>query len=282
MIISLKKNSENNSLINIFVNKTNPNIFHYNDIRLLNKNNIFNDNITFLDKYDKKYSKFNTFFDKNGGNNFNLSNELNISDTMGKTLGKSIYNSFYDAFCSDMLCQINFVRTNPKIYTEKILKFMKYINTNKRNNKKFFLVNNKTKINLLKGEEAFYDCMNFIEDLDLKIREKQIILRELVLKEELKFPFPVENPENSINKDYIKENLIILKNKIGEKFKIKGFHYDLSTNDPEISTVLQIVDDNNSGKKRRNMLLDENVKYIGINIGKLKENLYCIYLVMAV
>jgi len=217
----------------------------------------------------------------------NQSGLLDKSDTRGKSFNKTFAlcttrnMSFYNAFSIEMLKEINLIRLNPIFYADKIRDFMKFIKTDKNTNRKYFLVNKNTKINLLKGEVAFLDCLDFIKDFDMKIKETNKILNELELKEELKFPFPLDNPELCINKDYIKESLLKLKSSIKGNFKLKGFHYDLSTNDPEISTILQIVDDNNSGCKRRNMLLDESIKYIGVNIGKLKDNLYCIYLVFA-
>ncbi len=212
---------------------------------------------------------------------------LDRSETRWKSLTKTLVNcttlnlSFNNAFSLDMLREINLIRKNPTIYVNKIKDFMKYIITDKETDRKYILVNKHTKIKLMKGEEAFLECLNFIDEFDKKLKLNNKSLSELELKEELKFPFPNDDPEKCINKDYIKENLLLLKKNLEKNFKIKGFHYDLSTNDPEISTILQLVDDNNSRGKRRNMLLDENIKYIGINIGKLKDNLFCIYLMFA-
>lgn len=212
---------------------------------------------------------------------------LDQTETRGKSYSKSIIicntinTMMISAFSSDMVREINLVRLNPVNYTKKIREFMKFIKTDLNTQKKYFLLNKTTKINLSKGEDAFKECLYYISELGKKIKEEGLILNELELKDDLKLPFPIDNPEKCLDKEYIKENILNLKNKLDGNYRLKGFHYDLSTNDPEISTILQIVDDNNSCGKRRSMLLDQNVKYIGINIGKLKDNLYCIYLIFA-
>ena len=45
-----------------------------------------------------------------------------------------------------------------------------------------------------------------------------------------------------------------------------------------LSVLLQIVDDTNFMFHRRNNILNKNSKYIGINIGKIENGLYCYYL----
>lgn len=232
-------------------------------------------------------NKNNSILGRLKSNVLNQSSILEVKETRGKTFTKSIIesttlnNNSPNPFDLDMLREINLIRTSPLTYSDKIKDFMKFINTDDKNNRKFILVNKKTKLNLLKGEEAFLNCLEILSELDNKLKSQKTFLRELELRDELKFPFPFDEPEKCISKEYIKETLLKLKSSMGFNFKMKGFHYDLSTNDPEISTVLQIVDDNNSFGKRRNMLLDETIKYIGINIGKLKDNLFCIYMVFA-
>lgn len=252
----------------------------------INSNKLETPNYNILEYNKNKLNAYNCT--KNSNNMINQSYVLENTDTRGKTFSKSFINStslntimFTQHFAFEMLKEINLVRKNPACYADKIKEFMKYINTDEVTNRKFFLVNKNTKINLNRGEPAFIDCLNFIKEFDKKIDEGKLSLNELKLKEDLKFPFPFEEPERSTNKDYIRENLLNIKKNLHSNLKLKGFHYDLSTFDAEISTILQIVDDNNSSCKRRNMLLDDTIKYVGINIGKLKDDLYCIYLVFA-
>ena len=46
----------------------------------------------------------------------------------------------------------------------------------------------------------------------------------------------------------------------------------------ELSVLLQVVDDTNSMCQRRNNILSKSSKYIGINVGKISNGLYCFYL----
>ena len=46
----------------------------------------------------------------------------------------------------------------------------------------------------------------------------------------------------------------------------------------ELTTLLQIVDDTNSMNQRRNNIFSKSSKYIGINVGKMSNGLYCFYL----
>ena len=47
----------------------------------------------------------------------------------------------------------------------------------------------------------------------------------------------------------------------------------------ELSVLLQIIDDTNSQFQRRKNIFMKDGKYIGINIGKVNESLYCYFLV---
>ena len=46
----------------------------------------------------------------------------------------------------------------------------------------------------------------------------------------------------------------------------------------ELSTLLQVVDDTNFMNQRRNNIFSKSSKYIGINVGKMNNGLYCFYL----
>ena len=217
----------------------------------------------FADSVDFKKSSFlKRFNDKNSTSLMNLVAEDKNFDT-------------------NMLNLINAIRHNPVFLNEKIKEFIKYIKQDKSTNKSFFVVNNSTKINLLKGKEAFLSCCDFLQELSEKVKSKALKLENLELKEELKFPFPEQNPSICNKKEYITEKIAELNKKMQNKLRIKGFHYDMSPNNAETSLIMQIVDDNNSNGKRRNIIFDEKIKYIGISHGKIRENVYCVYMVFA-
>ena len=169
-----------------------------------------------------------------------------------------------------MLKEINLARTNPSQYAEKIREYIKNINTNDKG-KHFFNSNLYCKIKLPRGKEAFEECITYMKNL--------IPLNELILKEELKFPFPESNPSLSTNRGYITSTLLDLANNLRDKFEINWFHYDNNICNAEISTVLQLVDDSNSNTERRKHILDEKVKYVGVNVGKVNKDIHCIYLI---
>lgn len=76
-------------------------------------------------------------------------------------------------------------RTEPLKYISTIEKYKMNIKTN---NEHFYLyINEKIKINLYKGISAFDDFINFLK----KFAERKKKLMPLVMKEELKIPFPV-------------------------------------------------------------------------------------------
>lgn len=187
-------------------------------------------------------------------------------------------NKFFER---ELLNEFNKVRANPLEYCEKIMKFSENIRIDKISKRSFYLINKNTKINLLKGKEAFLSCCEFLHGMNEKIKNKNLFLKNLELREELNFPFPYDDPSKCCDKDYISENIIKLNIALNNKLKIKGFHYDLSTDNAEISLILQIVDDNNSGGKRRNIIFDDKIKYVGISHGKFKNNIFCTYMVFA-
>lgn len=177
-----------------------------------------------------------------------------------------------DMFSNIMINEFNIARTKPKTYIEKIKSFYPYIKHDVRTNKKYFDIPNIIKINLIKGKEAFDHTILYLNNVNN--------LDTLELKQDLSFPFPLE-PENCTNKDYIKFNFLEMNKRMRDKYIIKGFHYDININNPEYSTLMQIVDDTNSFGQRRSQILDKDVKYVGINIGRFRDNLFCIYIVFA-
>ena len=66
---------------------------------------------------------------------------------------------------------------------------------------------------------------------------------------------------------------------IKNEYNILGFHYDICSNNTEISSILQLVDDDiENNLTRRKNILNRNVKYVGISYVNIKENIICYYL----
>jgi hypothetical protein len=161
------------------------------------------------------------------------------------------------------------MRLNPASYAEKVWKNMSNIVSN--NDSHYFCMPFNSKISLPHGRIAFEEC--------IEILKNKPPMNSLSMIDKLKLPFPDKNPQLANNRDYITKSLIEIAKENKDQCLINWFHYDNNIKNAEISTVLQLVDDNNSRGERRKHLLDENVKYVGINCGPIRRNIYCIYLV---
>ena len=181
--------------------------------------------------------------------------------------------SYLETMRDAMLLEINSIRKNPNIIIEKIDKYLPFISTLSKES--FIQVDKNNKIKLNKGKITFEQCKSYIS--------KKKPLQPLILKKELTFPFP-EDFEENMNDDFIKKNYLTstlkqIKNNLNEKnLDLVNFHYDIMNSNIELTTLLQIVDDTNSMNQRRNNIFSKSSKYIGINVGKMSNGLYCFYL----
>ena len=89
-------------------------------------------------------------------------------------------------------------------------------------------------------------------------------LKSLEFRSELKLDIPSEI-EHWLNQDKIHELIISKQKELEGKYKLYGFHSDFGMIDSVLSAVLQIVDDNNCGNKRRFNILNPDFKYVGIS-----------------
>ena len=171
-----------------------------------------------------------------------------------------------------MLNEINDARTNPYDYAEKVRGYIKNIMTDEHG-QEFFCMEFNSKIVLPRGKKAFENCIEYLQDLRP--------LEKLEMVDELKLPFPTKTPEVAAGREYITTSLFQKAQEHKDKYTINWFHYDNNILNAEISVVLQLVDDNNSNGQRRKHLMDDKVKYVGINVGHVRKNIHCIYLVFA-
>ena len=186
--------------------------------------------------------------------------------------------SFPDIFPSTaMLKQINKARTDPLSYISIIEKYKQYIKT--KNNRSYLCINRKKglNINLYKGKEEFDNCINFLKI----VAKRKKRLSPLIMKEELKIPFPVNSKENCVDREFLRNVLQFKTEENKNEFNIIDFHYDIGYDDVEISTMLQIVDDTNSNYQRRRNIFNEKAKYVGITEGSISDNIKCYYLLFA-
>jgi hypothetical protein len=169
-------------------------------------------------------------------------------------------NAKYADYPKKMLELINKIRSNPSSYADIILDGINniIINQDFDETKPKIIYKHKVKVALSKGEPAFREAAEILKEMQP--------LPALEFKEEICVPLP-ETEEELNDHSYLKRQINIIQ----ENNNVDLFFKDLIKL-PEVSTLLMIVDDSekNPGKKR-NALLNEEFKYIGISnkfIGK--------------
>ncbi len=210
------------------------------------------------------------FSSKNFPNN-NFFNKKYVLPNQNYTLNNLTNSLFY---------YINFIRTDPINFIEIIKKYMEKII--EKNNTIYIEINQDFYIALNKGKITFEECIETLKNIKNK--------KSFKLNDNLKFNFEEMFNNNIIEKsddieyytsyNFLEKILIYKKNEIKKLYDIKAFHYDKGSDNTEASAVLQIVDDSQADLFRRKNLLS-NVEYIGISTLKLKDNVYCYYLLFA-
>lgn len=176
--------------------------------------------------------------------------------------------------------EINKLRNNCFNYARRIDYYSKFINKYEGNNCLIIKLEQIfAHIILVKGEPEFKNASLYLKKFYEENPNSK--LNKLEEIEELKIPFPEKELDRIKDMRYLDFQVNKLKRKFKDKYEITGYHLDITYKDAEIATVMQIVDDNYGHKKRRRNLLNENSKYVGINIKKLKKDRYAIYYVFA-
>jgi len=156
------------------------------------------------------------------------------------------------------------MRNNPKEYAKVVESHIQYIKYTEDSKKVY--ENGDYKMSLVKGEEAFRNCIDILS--------KTNPLKTFEFSDEIRIICPDKIDEQSL---YYQDQLDNLREKHSEK-KIE-FNFDIAFPKPEIITVLQLVDDNNSHKgNRRANLLNENFRNVGISIKKSRGKTFCVYM----
>jgi len=125
---------------------------------------------------------------------------------------------------------------------------------------------------LHKGEEAFREMIGILNTMNP--------LPKLTIKKDLSIEVP-ENSKDWSNKDSIASLVNKKKEELKDKYTNFGFHYDMGTSLPDVSAVLQLVDDNvGFAGLRRKDILSDTYKYVGVGYNKEKTK-YCFYFLFA-
>ena len=191
-----------------------------------------------------------------------------------------IQNYSLNNLTNSLFYYINLIRTDPINFIEIIKKYIEKIII--KNNMFYIEINKDFYITLNKGKITFEECIESLKNIKNK--------KSFKLNDNLKFNFEDMFNNNIIEKsddieyytsmNFLEKILIYKKNEIYNLYDIKAFHYDKGCDNTEASAVLQIVDDSQADLFRRKNLLS-NVEYIGISTLKLKDNIYCYYLLFA-
>ena len=216
--------------------------------------------------------------------------EINLKHVSSKSfLNNNIFEKKYvlpiqnyslNNLTNSLFYYINLIRTDPINFIEIIKKYIEKII--KKNNIFYIEINKDFYITLNKGKIIFEECIELLKNIKNKKR--------FILNDSLKFNFEDMFNNNIIEKsneieyytsiNFLEKILVYKKNEINNLYDIKAFHYDKGCDNTEASAVLQIVDDSQADFFRRKNLLS-NFDYIGISTLKLKDNVYCYYLLFA-
>ena len=174
-----------------------------------------------------------------------------------------------------MLKHINNARTNPLYYIEKIEQLKSKIFYNANTNKHYIQLDEQRFL-LNKGIESFDNCISYLKLIAIKPQ-----LKPLIMKDELKLPFPNHCSSICIENGFLRNLLLFKTVETQSTFTIVDFHYDVCVCDSELSVIMQIIDDTDDNYQRRKNIFNAHVQFVGISEGKIKENICCYYLLFA-
>ena len=251
---NIKINNKNNQNKEETKNETNKKIIISEQLKQINNNTPVISEI-------KNQEKINLFQINEKPNNVNTKNTKEKNDISISSVISSLYKNDYNTRMVDL---INKLRTNPKEYAKIILSNIQYIQkrvkitaddiTGQNEEKEEIFFQKKIKVELYRGEIAFFETAEFLNKLKP--------LKELKVKEEIKMNLLPETEDQILN------DKILIKNQLDEikkRFNISAFFKDNLRN-PEIGLMLMIIGDNkNSQNKKRNALLNPDYKYIAVN-----------------
>ena len=251
---NIKMNNKNNQNKEETKDEYNKKIIISEQLKQINNNTPITSEI-------KNQEKINLFQINEKPNNVNTKNTKEKNDISISSVISSLYKNDYNTRMVDL---INKLRTNPKEYAKIILSNIQYIQkrvkitaddiTGQNEEKEEIFFQKKIKVELYRGEIAFFETAEFLNKLKP--------LKELKVKEEIKMNLLPETEDQILN------DKILIKNQLDEikkRFNISAFFKDNLRN-PEIGLMLMIIGDNkNSQNKKRNALLNPDYKYIAVN-----------------
>ena len=187
---------------------------------------------------------------ENNINNYNNNNSINPDNE--KLLNEKTNEKLFE---TNLLNEINFVRTHPNEYAEFLNENLKLI---KKENGHFYFVynnNNEKKILLKEGEQIFIDAINQLKKLKP--------LKSLKWNDEIKIELNEKELDNNFSNDLLGKLILKKRLKLKEKYQKTFFNLDIF-NEPKISVIFQITDEA-FNKERRNAILNPNYNYFAVS-----------------
>lgn len=146
------------------------------------------------------------------------------------------------------------------------MKYIRQDNSNAKAIKYIYEREGEQSIMLSKGKEAFLKCVEVLQ------RKEKI--RHISFKKELNIHIP-DDKELWADRGYI-ERQCNDKRQEFPSMDESAFHFDIGSSNPEVSLILQLVDDSSFKGSRRENLLNNDYKFIGIS-NFTQGNISCSY-----
>ena len=170
-----------------------------------------------------------------------------------------------DNYSKYIFTQINKIRTDPQSFIGIIEDAKDHIIQDKYGR---IIYDRDLKIALTKGQYAFDETIEFLK--------RQKPMKSLEYKPIITIKPPSEESD-VLDKNYMRKEV---KKMMKSGICIKSYWRDV-VRDPEISFILMIADDNGAKSgKRRNDILDPNMKYIGISSVEINDSFAC-YIILS-
>jgi len=275
---------------------TNKKISHSQNItsREINENRAFKEEQEYI--FSQSQIKNSNKYNNNNYNNINDSTNqsqvpsmMNYDQSFQKKKNKNMkpygYSSKYN---TEILKLFNIARNKPLSFCKHIDYCIGLITTNAEG--QLVLGTEKTnKIGLKDGISKFNESKRFLLHIDS--------CEELKYDSELEIEIS-ENSDLWLNNEYIKNKIIDKQSELlnfsstmcseittktkdkKSEYSIFGFHFDFGMSDPTISSVLQVVDDNNCENRRRYNIMNSEYKAVGIT-NKIIGNKFVSYFFFA-
>jgi hypothetical protein len=223
-----------------------------------NLNNEINININTESKKKLKSKK------KSNINDSTLDRDPTIPKEKATNIFKFNENIKLNEYKQRILELINTIRDRPELYVDIIKENTENIEASGKHSDKI-IFKKKVKVSLYKGYEAFSEAMESLKNTKS--------MEPLILKDEINIELPDNNDEFK-DPNFIKQKADDL---IKDGKKIDFYFRDLIKY-PDVAVLLMIVDDNEkSNGNKRKILLNPNVKYIGIDYKFIGKNFIAHY-----